>query len=253
MRNVEIIDDGNRLLRINRGGQHFEVIVQAETVDKFRQGKLDENDVVPIDTVFTNVSLGMKASHEELKAAFGTDDTLQVIETMLRDGEYQTTEAERQRQVDAKRREVISYIQKNYIAPDGHNLPISRIDNALEQVRFHADVNRDAEHQAEAVTSKLAEVMAMKRVMPDMEAIITVPLTMAPAVATALRHHGKVYREGYSDVAKFEVEVFNYDLLMKELNHATNGNYKFTITSSQAEGANTPATRAAHDKKGGNE
>lgn len=243
------------LVRLKRGKKTFEVLVNEGTVPKYRDGKLKLNDVVVTPTIFINMSKGEKASADLLNSAFETDDVTAVIDTILRTGDAQESAGERKDKMDAKRREVITTIQKNYVSPEGLPLPLMRIENALEQIRVRIDLERDAEHQVEAMAPKLMAVLPMKRAKADFEGIVTVPVHMAGQVASVVRKHARVQRETYGVKAKFEVEVFNYDLLLSELTKATNGDFEFEVVGGdgqppkEAPAANADAKGRGKKKK----
>lgn len=232
------------LVRYKQGKHTFEVLVNEGTVAKFREGTITNiDDVLQIRNVYTHASYGTKASDEELAEVFGTADEGTVLTTILREGDAQESAHERQEKMDAKHQEIITVIQKHYMTPEGHPLPVTRIENALAEIKPRIDVDVDAERQVASMYSKLSEVMPMKRGVGGMEGTVTVSLELSGVVSTVIRKHATVHREVFGDQAKYFVEIHEYDLLMKDLVHATDGDFQMTLDSA-------PGSNMVHDQKG---
>lgn len=233
------------LVRLKKGKKIYEVMVHEGMVMKYREGEIKRlEDVVVAPTVFLNATKGTRASAEQLKESFGTDDMNEIIEIVIQNGEAQESAGERKDKQDAKRHEIITAIQKNYSAPDGKPLPVVRIENALQQAKIRVDVDADATRQVTTMFPKLSTVLPMKKKAAEMEGIITVPTKLAGVVSSTVRKHGTVQRETYGAQAKFEIEIDSYDLLMKDLTKATKGEFEFTITN-QSEMTNVGADATA--------
>lgn len=236
------------LARIKRGKTTFEVLVHEGLIDDYRSGKLRQIDVVPIQNVFSDISKAEKASDQQLEVAFGTSVVEEVIDIILKEGDVQESESERKERMEAKHQEVISEIQKMCVTTDDKPVPTYRIENALKTIHAHIDMDGDAARQAESFFKKLTEVIPIKRAKTDMEAIITVPLAFSGAASTIIRRHCTVQRETYHERAKYEVEVLECDLLLKDLSKATNGDYEFDIVGEDQHGKAPSHASGAGDK-----
>jgi ribosome maturation protein SDO1 len=63
------------VVRMNRGGQRFEIACYRNKVVNFRQGlEQDLNEVLQTERIFTNVSKGQFTKAKDLEKAFGTKD-----------------------------------------------------------------------------------------------------------------------------------------------------------------------------------
>lgn len=250
-----VINMPEMLVRLKKGKKTYEVIVQEGMVQKFRDGAVKQLDeVVATPVVFLNASKGTKASAEQLKDAFDTDDVDAVLRVVLQKGEAQESAGERKEKLDAKRQEILTCIQKNYVSPDGRPLPLARIENALEQIKPRIDVDVDAQRQVTAMYAKLSGVMPMKKGASGLEGTVSVPTKLAGSVSSTIRKHATVHRETYGSQAKFDIEIHAYDLLMKDLARVTKGEFEFTLASQPAGGpaASTPQPgQAAKGKKKG--
>lgn len=219
------------LVRMKKGRTTFEVMVNEGAVNKYRDGSIKRiDDVVIVPRIWTNASQGTKASADQIKDAFGSEDVNGALDIILREGDAQESAHERQAKLDAKRQEIIASIQKNYSSPEGRPLPTTRIENALERIKLRIDVDVDADRQVTGMIERLTAVMPMKKSAGIMEGTVTVATSLAGAVSSAIRKHARVNREVYGDTAKFEIEMLSYDLLMKELSRVTKGQFDFQLS-----------------------
>ena len=170
---------------INIRGKRFEILVRPEPAFKYKEGeKVDIEDIIWSDIVYRDSRKGLKASPEEVKKAFGTNDIRVVAERILKEGQIQLTEEQRRKLIEAKKRQIINYIVKNAIDPKtGKPIPQTRIEIAFEQLRIGVDPFKDAESQAIEAVRKIARIM---------------PIKLAKAVVKARippQFSGRVYRE----------------------------------------------------------
>ena len=170
---------------INIKGKRFEILVRPDPAFKFKEGEdVDIEDIIWSDIVYRDSRKGLKASPEEVKKAFGTTDIRKIAEKILREGEIQLTEEQRRKLIEAKKRQIITYIAKNAIDPKtGKPIPETRIETAFEQLRIGVDPFRDAESQAVEAVKKIA------RIMPIRLAKALIRVTIPP------QYSGRAYRE----------------------------------------------------------
>ncbi len=170
---------------INIKGKRFEILVRPEPAFKFKEGEeVDIDDILWTETVYRDARKALKASPEEVKKAFGTDDIRKIAEKILREGDIQLTEEQRRKLIEAKKRQIITYIAKNAIDPKtGKPIPETRIETAFEQLRIGVDPFKDAESQAIEAVRKIATIL---------------PIRLAKALIRAKippQYSGRMYRE----------------------------------------------------------
>merc|ERR1719453_1461039 len=84
------------VVRTKKMGKKFEVACYKNTVMAYRSGvETNVDDVLQSKYVYANVSKGIFAAAEDIKAAFGTDDQEQVCLIILKTGDYQVSDKER--------------------------------------------------------------------------------------------------------------------------------------------------------------
>ncbi|KAK6014135.1 rRNA metabolism protein, SBDS family, partial [Ostertagia ostertagi] len=144
-----------------------------------REKNIDE--VLQTQTVFSNVSKGQVAKKDELAAAFGTEDQLEICKIILEKGDLQVSDKERQAQTDQTYKEVSQLIAEMVVNPDTKRpIPTSVIDKALHELHFSLKPNRSAKQQALEAIPMLREAIRLERAkmririaMPSHEAKIT--------------------------------------------------------------------------------
>lgn len=240
------------LVRLKKGKTTFEVMVQEGKVAQYREGIVKKiADVIVTDIVWTNAHKGTRASSEQLKNAFNTDDVQAIMKQIIEHGESQQSDAERKQKLADKRQEIVSYIHKNYVDPQNNlPLPATRVENALQQLKPRIDPDVDAARQVTALVPKLVTVMAMKKGGSSIIGTITVAAKLAGATSSAVRKYATVVRETYGASYKLDVEVQSHDMLLKELARVTKGEFEFEVTnqnvgSSSGNGGEAAAGAAA--------
>lgn len=221
------------LVRYKHGKSTFELATHPGTVTKYRNEKdTSLTDVLVTDVVFTNYSKGERASDAELRAAFGEGETKEkILEKIIQKGEVQLSAAERKEKLEARRREIIEYIHRNYVDPKTlHPLPVMRIEQALEAIRPRIDTDQAVDRQVAQMSVKLMACMPMKK--HQMGGTIKVSHAFLGSANGIIRSYCTVSREHYtSEGAVLEVLVApgDYDALLKALNSATKGTFQFEI------------------------
>ena len=85
------------VVRLKRGGKRFEIACYKNKVVNWRNGvEADLDEVLQIDSVFQNVSRGVLAKRQDLEKCFGTSDKEEVCKFILKKGQLQVSEKERQ-------------------------------------------------------------------------------------------------------------------------------------------------------------
>lgn len=158
------VPKGYVIARYEFKGKRFEILVKPELAFKLREGKkVDINEVIAGDYVYKDVRKGLKASPEDLKKVFGTDDINKVAETIIKKGELQLTAEQRRAFLEAKKKQIITYISKSAIDPKT-KLPIPpvRIEKAMEEARVSIDLYKPIEEQAVLIVKAISRILPIK-------------------------------------------------------------------------------------------
>jgi ribosome maturation protein SDO1 len=235
-----------QVVRFKYEKQTFEVLVKPEKVPKYREGKFSLQNTIFSDQVFIDHKKGDKASENDLKWAFPELSSNEILEKIIKEGDYQLSTKERKEAVDEKRKEIINYIHKYYIDPKTKKPhPIVRIENALNDVKFTVDLHKSAETQVNEIFSKLLDHIFLKK--SGMTGTIKFGHEYIGSCLILVKNHCTVERENYDSkgiILSVSILPGEYEYLLKELNVKTKGNFSFDI-----DGEPTMSTTDEDDKK----
>mmetsp|Transcript_17128 Transcript_17128/g.20620 ORF Transcript_17128/g.20620 Transcript_17128/m.20620 type:complete len:315 (+) Transcript_17128:61-1005(+) len=142
----------------------FEIMVNPGTVATFRQDRSSLSDVLLVETVFKNARKAVPATSDELFEAFGCTDVRKIAERILSKGDAQTSSSERKKGMEAKKRNIADFINKNYAdARTGLPIPLNRILSVLEKQRVTADCDLVLEARRIVDEAKKKGELSVKR------------------------------------------------------------------------------------------
>ncbi len=213
------------IARLERGGKKFEIYVYSERAYSYREGKkVDISSILAVDQIFTDARRGIKASSQDLRKVFGTDDVLRVAEVILRDGEVQLTAEYRKRLQEERLNWIVSFIHKNFVDPrTGLPHPESRIRAALKEAKVKIDPLREPETQVNRVLEKV------RRVLPLKTGTVTMRVRIGPSgygrLRSFLASQGKILTEkwasdGSEAVIVVEIPVGSRLLVLERIGEA---------------------------------
>jgi ribosome maturation protein SDO1 len=209
------------------GGDRFEILVEPDAALNYKLGKKVElSQILASDEIYTDSSKGQRASEEKLVKHFRTAAFEDVVRVILAKGELQLTTEQRRRMVDEKRKQIISFISKNYVDPKT-NLPHPplRIEQALQQVRVVIEPNRDAEEQAKKIVDELRSILPLKT--GNLKLRVSVDAVHAPQAIGVLKGFGEILKEDWRADgglnAVVEIPVAAQRSLLDKLGSVTKG------------------------------
>ncbi len=185
--------------RLEVGGDRFEILVNPDKALRYKtEGKPGIEEVLAIDVIYTDASKGERASEEKLRRAFHTTDVLRIAKEILDKGELQITAEQRRQLVEEKRKQIITYISKNFVDPKT-NLPhpAVRIEQALKEVKAPIDPFKPAEEQVKRIVEELRKVLPLKT--GSVRLSVNVPAPYASKVYGVLKSYGDVKEEKWTE------------------------------------------------------
>jgi len=224
------LDGKHTLARIMVAGEHFEILVKPDPALQFKLGKLsDISKVLISDDIYTDSGKGLRASEEKLRKAFGTDDLYKVVETILRRGELQLTTEQRRELVEAKRKQIISFIARNCIDPrTGAPHPPLRIEQAMSQIRLVIDPFKSGEEQAKEAIDALRPILPLR--IENIRIAVKVPPEYAPRAIGVVKDFGTVSKEEWQSdgswIAVVEMPAGLHTAFLERVGKITQGNYQ---------------------------
>lgn len=157
-------EDKSVVARLSVKGEHFEALVDPDLAWLFKSGKpVDFKALMISEIIYKDARTGDKASEDSLKKNFGTTETSQVVESIIKKGELQLTTEQRREMVENKRKQIVAFIARNCIDPKtGTPHPPNRIENAMENIRLNIDPFKSSEEQAQEVIKDLRISLPLK-------------------------------------------------------------------------------------------
>jgi ribosome maturation protein SDO1 len=148
--------------RIKKAGNHFEIMVDLEKALKYKKGESSSQDFLEIDRIFSDSKKGMKASEDDLKESFGTDDVYEIAGRIIKEGEILTTQEYRDAEQEKKFKQIVDFLSRNAIDPrTGNPHTPERIKSAIES--SHVNIkNVPIEKQINEIIGTISTVLPIK-------------------------------------------------------------------------------------------
>jgi ribosome maturation protein SDO1 len=189
------MSDKYTVARMKVDNEHFEVLVKPQKALDYRMGKLASiTEVLAAETVFSDANKGTKPAEESLRKAFGTTDNLKIAQTILTKGTLQLTTEQRRKMTEDKRRQIVDFISRQSVDPKT-NLPHppTRIENAMEQIRYSIDPFKPVEEQAKEIIKLLRPILPLK--MEQITIGVTIPAEYSTRAYGTIKGFGTIKRE----------------------------------------------------------
>ena len=152
------------IARLESHGETFEILLDPAVVDILKSGKeADLTEYMAVEDVFKNSGKGTRPAEDKIKEVFGTDDIEEIAKKIIEKGEIQITAEQRKEMLDAKKQRIITYIATNAINPQTKlPHPRTRIELALEEVKFHVDPFKSLEREVEEAMKLLRPLIPIR-------------------------------------------------------------------------------------------
>ena len=177
--------------RLETFGETFEILLDPAAMDLIKAGKeIDLMEYLAVEDVFNNARKGTRPTEDIIKKAFGTTDIKEVAQRIIAKGEVQITAEQRKEMLEAKKKQIVTYIAANAINPQTKlPHPPLRIELALDEAKFHADPFKPVDKQVE-------EAMRLLRPL--------IPIRFEKT-KVAIRLKGDDYGKCYDDLIHFGI------------------------------------------------
>ncbi|KAF9072667.1 SBDS protein C-terminal domain-containing protein [Rhodocollybia butyracea] len=173
------------IVRLKKGGKRFEVACYKNKVQEWRNGvETNLDDVLQISNVFVNVSKGEVAKHGDLKKAFGTAEIPEIVAEILKKGEVQVGEKEREHDQSALRKEIATMVAEKCVDPSTQRpYPVGMIEKAMTEAGYSLKPNKNAKSQV----SECIKALQTDSTLPIQRARMRVRVTMPNVDGKRLR------------------------------------------------------------------
>ncbi len=222
------------IARLEVGGQVFEVLVNPELAMQLREGKkVNLDDLLIGDYVYKDARKGLKASPEALKKIFGTTDVRKIAVEIVKRGEIQLTTEQRRKLIEAKRKQIITFISRNAIDPRTKApIPPKRIELAMEQARVGIDPFLDVEKQAMNVIKAISRILPIKIAKAIL--LIRIPPAYSGRIYSQIPKLGEVKKTEWKNdgslIVELEIPAGMQNEVIGKINSLTRGEAEIRIT-----------------------
>lgn len=151
------------LARSKIKGKNFEILVDVDKALEFKKsGQGNISEIVESDVIFTDSKKGLKASGDDLKKAFGTEDFNEVCEKIIKSGDIQVPAEYREKERGEKFKQVVDFLVKNAVNPQS-GLPYTpdKIESSLKEAGINIE-NKPIDVQITGIIEKLNQVIPIK-------------------------------------------------------------------------------------------
>ena len=170
----------NTTARIKKSGKHYEILVDLDEALKVAEGEGNINVAVLNDAVFHNLKSGERASMDDLESNFGTNDFMTIAEKIIKSGEVVRTTEFLHKEQDMKYKQVVDFLVRNAVSPEGRPYTPDRIMKALKEAHVNVK-NKPIEGQVQEILDQLVKVLPVRVEKKKVKLLI-------PAI-----HSGKAY------------------------------------------------------------
>jgi len=157
----------------------------------FRYSETDLDDVLQINNVFMNVSKGEVAKSNDLQKAFGTTSIDKIVSEILKKGEVQVGEKEREHDLSSLRKEIATLVAEKCVDPATQTpYPTGIIEKAMTEAGFSVKQGKNAKSQV----SECIKLLQAESKLPIQRARMRVRVIVPTADSQRLR--GEIVKLG---------------------------------------------------------
>lgn len=220
-------DNKLTIVRLVADNDKFEILVKPDPALDYKLGKkIDLSNILVSDEIYSDANKGTRIAEEKLVRKFKTIDSTEIAKQILEQGEINLTTEQRRRMVGEKKKQIIQYINKNFIDPKTHiPHPPVRIENAMDQVRLIIDPFKKPEDQAKKVIDSLRKILPLKS--ETLQLVVTIPPQFSAQSYSVLKNIGDLKDEKWlhdgSLRAIIEINAGIKGTFIERINSATKG------------------------------
>ena len=199
--------DSAIIARLKSHGQDFEILVDCANALALKEGKdIDMRDVLAAMKIFSDSKKGLEASETAMNQAFQTTDVEEVAKQIIQKGEIQLTAEYRDKLKENKRKQVINIIHRNGVDPTTHAPhPPQRIENALNEAKFHFDEFTSVQKQVQEALSKLKPIIPIR--FEVKEIAVKFPPEFGAKAYPVVSQFGKIIKDNWLSDGSWAVVV----------------------------------------------
>jgi len=221
------------IARIKKEGKTFEVMVDCDKALEYKNGKIDSlEDVLATKEIFSDVKQGERASENDLRTIFHTENHLEIASIIIKKGDVQLTTDHKNKLREEKKKQIVTFIHRNTINPQTDvPHPVQRLEMAMDEAKVKIDEFKSVEDQVQDIITKLRPILPLKIETREIELVISGK--HAGAGYGILKRIGKMIREDWLDNGSLrvvlEIPAGVQEELENEVRKLTKGDFELKI------------------------
>lgn len=200
-------DNKSTIVRLVIDNDKFEILVKPDPALDYKLGKkIDLSNILISDEIYADANKGTRIADEKLIRNFKTTDSIEIAKKILEQGEVNLTTDQRRRMVEEKKKQIIQYINRNFVDPKTHlPHPPLRIQNAMEEVRLIIDPLKKPEDQTKKIIESLRKILPLKS--ENLQLLVTIPPQFSAPSYNVLKNIGELKDEKWLQDGSLRVIV----------------------------------------------
>jgi len=185
------------IAKLKTHDQNFEILVDCNMALALKEGRnVDMKDVLAAVKIFSDAKKGLEASENAMKQIFETSDPEAVAKIIIQKGEIHLTSEYKTNLRDQKRKQIINMLHVNGVDPKTHlPHPAQRIENAIEEAKFHVDEFASVPVQVQDALKKIRPILPIKFEVKEIS--VKIPSDLAAKSYQVLNSFGTKLREDW--------------------------------------------------------
>lgn len=193
------------IVRYSAGNDKFEILVKPDPALEYKLGKKkDISNIMISDEIYSDANKGTRCSSEKLMKHFKTTDQLEIAKQIMDKGDLNLNTDQRRKMIEEKKRQIVEYINKNFVDPKSHMPhPVSRINAVLDEARVAIDPFKRVDDQLKNIIESLRKIIPLKSEI--LELTVTVPSQFSGQSFSVFKTIGEIKSEQWLSDGSLQV------------------------------------------------
>lgn len=193
------------IVRYSAGNDKFEILVKPDPALEYKLGKkMDISNIMISDEIYSDANKGTRCSSEKLMKHFKTTDQLEIAKQIMDKGDLNLNTDQRRKMIEEKKRQIVEYINKNFVDPKSHMPhPVSRINAVLDEARVAIDPFKRLDDQLKNIIESLRKIIPLKSEI--LELTVTVPAQFSGQSFSVFKTIGDIKSEQWLSDGSLQV------------------------------------------------
>lgn len=193
------------IVRYSAGNDKFEILVKPDPALEYKLGKkMDISNIMISDEIYSDANKGTRCSSEKLMKHFKTTDQLAIAKQIMDKGDLNLNTDQRRKMIEEKKRQIVEYINKNFVDPKSHMPhPVSRINAVLDEARVAIDPFKRLDDQLKNIIESLRKIIPLKSEI--LELTVTVPSQFSGQSFSVFKTIGEIKSEQWLSDGSLQV------------------------------------------------